>query len=145
MTTPPFHSERGFSMLEVVMLSALIMIAIFGAISAFELSNSTSSHTKLIGQQNDLRDFLVQNIDCKNTYTTAGATCTGAASLTAIQGLNSKGTVLVATPYTTFGLNEVSVLCQSGGSRLTFQVNSPMANGNLSGFKPLFWVPMECP
>lgn len=137
-------------MLEVLIFAVLFMIVAYGGVAAFNVSSTAGYNTRILGEQNDLREYVEQNIDCTQTISHSSAVCgtTGSATLlTPVPGYNASGTALIATPYTLMNYrHQLQVLCVGGANRIWFQVNSMTSKGDFTnGANPLFWTSMECP
>jgi hypothetical protein len=135
--------QRGFGLISVV-----IAAGILGLMVSFMLRNSALRQNEYrriasLGDLEDVRTFVRNNVDCKETLRIAGATCN---ANTTISAYDYCGRELVpATPYTV-GNYEIQIHCGPAVGSDSYAVDYREKTTPAGPWKNLFPnVPRRCP
>lgn len=133
--------DVGFSVLEVMIAIGFLAIGTVVAVTLFDHYRSNTLRAAAAGGDEDIRQFLRNNLDCKKTVLLERSTCKAGGL---IRGYDKNGRALIANSAKgiDFGGNNVLMHCMDDGTGIN--VSARVRHKGSTDYQELFRIPLAC-
>lgn len=136
--------RSGFSLIEIVVGTTMLSVAVLAALVYIQTKRTGVLNLMRMGEMEDLRRFLRQNIDCEKTLTNESATCSTGGQY--IHGYMPSSDPIITNPANgqVFGNYTVKIACNNDAQASNLTAEYKDNRSPAGSWKNLFTIPRVC-